>query len=43
VEVDVLKRRLEQLGHEGLREPDRPALLASGADWVNNGWIERAG
>src|SRR5262249_15070848 len=29
MEVDVLERRLEQLGHEGLREPDRLALEAA--------------
>jgi hypothetical protein len=29
VEVDVLDRRLKQLGHEGLRQPDRLALEAA--------------
>ena len=29
VQVDVLERRLEQLGHHGLREPQRIALEAA--------------
>jgi hypothetical protein len=29
VQVDVLERRLEQLGHQGLREPQRLAFEAA--------------